>query len=519
MKNIVLTTLSFLFIFSCTNAKNKLSDTNSSETPIHFMSSVSESGTYKLVVYNVENLFDADGYAVFDDYKPDVYSPAHVFVKIDNIARLMTRYNNGFGPDVLVLSEIESDHTRPAPGTTRDVAGFLSRYAQTTLHEMLHGGFNTTIADLPSELLLIKGLADRGITGYDLTVAYGPLNNGRPSHVQKNVIFSRLPIIHDQTRVHPLEDARPILETWIDVHGHPLVVFANHWKSRASDAEVEKTRVQNATVLKARLDQLRAENPSLDFILGGDFNSDFNQSHRYPYMETTGVNDVLKSVGDEAVVAAGGTDKVYNLWYELPVDQRGSDVFRGYWGTLMQIMISPGMYDYQGIQYVDNSFERGVFPGKNAYVQSGTPLRWNGFGNGSGYSDHLPISMQFTVTGRNDPSARITLQNPSSNDDSLWSPIAVTWRLPAEGEYFTASSISGSLRLPEFFNELFLVETTVLDRARVQVNAETYDLFSPAFNVRDLLGDQAGQPIRFYGRLGVFRGTWQFVIESQDYIL
>lgn len=474
---------------------------------------------YSLVVYNVENLFDADGYAVFDDYKPDVYTPAHVFVKIDHIARLMARYNNGAGPDILVLSELESDHTRPLLTTTRDIPAFLARYADTTLRAMLTEQFDASIGDLPSELLLVKGLADRGLIGYDISVAYGPLRDGRPSHVQKNVILSRLPIMHDLTRVHPLEDARPILETWVDVHGHPLVVFANHWKSRASDAEIEKTRVQNASVLKARLDELRAENPRVDFILGGDFNSDYNQSHRYSYMPTTGVNDVLRSVGDEAIVAAGNTESVYNLWYEVPVDQRGSDVFRGFWGTLMQIMISPGLYDYNGIQYVDNSFERGVFPGKNVHVHSGTPLRWNAFGQGRGYSDHLPISMLFTVSDRNDTQATMSLQNPSVNDDAQWSPIAVSWRLPEQGEYFVADALTGSLRSEDYFGEVFMIQAEVLDRFRVDVNGERYDLYSPVFDVRNVLADQVGKSIRFYGRLGVFRGNWQFVIESSDWVI
>ncbi|MCH8495212.1 MAG: hypothetical protein LAT57_06215 [Balneolales bacterium] len=475
--------------------------------------------TYKLVVYNVENMFDADGFAVFNDYKPEVYTPRHVFTKIDNMARLMARYNDGAGPDILVLSEMESDYTQPEGGNQYNVSEFLEQYSNTTLERMLGEDFNDEIADLPSELLLIKGLYDRNQRGYDLTVAYAPLENGRPTHVQKNVIMSRLPIMHDKTQSHVLEDARPILETWIDVEGHPLVVFANHWKSRASDAEVEKIRVQNATVLKNRLDELRAENPAIDFVLGGDFNSDYNQSYRYQYMETTAVNDVLKSTGDELAVAQGDTDYVYNLWYEVPVDERGSDIFRGYWGTLMQIMIGPGMYDYNGIQYVDNSFEVGRFEGKNVYPTTLTPIRWNSFGDGRGYSDHLPISMQFRVVTKDDPSRVKDLSNPSVTDDAYWSPISVEARLPDSGEYYDVTTISGSLRTDEYFDELFLVEGVIDNRARVTVNGEVYDLYAPGFQVRDTFSGMAGETVRFYGRLGMFRGTWQFVIDSEEYIL
>jgi endonuclease/exonuclease/phosphatase family metal-dependent hydrolase len=479
----------------------------------------SEEKTWKLVVYNVENMFDADGVAVFDDYKPDVYTNMHVFNKIDNMARLMLRYNNGAGPDVLVLSEMESDHTQPEGGNNYNASEFLARYRHTTLLSMLTHEFSDTIADYPSELLLLKGLYDRGITDYDFTVAYAPLENGRPIHVQKNVIMSRLPIMHEKTRSHVVEGARPILETWIDVEGYPLVVFANHWRSRASDAQIERIRVQNASVLRQRLDELMAENPRLDFILGGDFNSDYNQSFRYQYMEKTAVNDVLKSTGNELAVAGGHPQKVYNLWHEIPVDQRGSDIFRGFWGTLMQIMISPGLYDFYGVQYVDNSFEVDRFVGKNVYPTTMTPIRWNSFGDGRGYSDHLPISMKFRIVPDKDTSRVKELINPGFTDNEYWAPIPVVARMPVAGEYFTASEIEGTLRTETYFDELFLVDAVVDDRFRVVVNGEQYDLWAPGFVVREVLDGRQGQSLRFYARLGMFRGNWQFVIDDIAYIL
>jgi hypothetical protein len=474
---------------------------------------------YTIVVYNVENLFDADGIAVFNDYKPDVYTPGHIFTKIDNMARLMSRYNNGKGPDIMILSEMESDFTQPEGGNTYSIESFLSQYSETTLDDMLGANFNSAIADLPSELLLLKGFYDRGLTGYDISVAYDPFVDGKPTHVQKNVILSRLPIDHSRTQSYTIADARPILETWIDVHGYPLVLFANHWKSGASNAEIEKTRLENAKVLKTRLDELRADNPRVDFILGGDFNSDYNQSYRYDYMEKTAINDVLFSTGNEEVVANGHPDKVYNLWHELPVDERGSDVFRGYWGTLMQIMISPGLYDYSGVQYVDNSFERGVFVNKNVYSTSMTPRRWNAYSNGMGYSDHLPISMKITYTHQSDTSRIIKLENPGLTDNEMWSPIAVTSRLPQSGEYFTVSSISGSLRTEEYFDELFLINSTINNSFQITVNHELYDLYSPVFNVRERFADKVNGELSFYGRLGMFRGNWQFVIEAEEFVL
>ncbi len=482
---------------------------------------------YKLVVHNIENLFDADGYAVFQDYRPvdtdgnPQYTPSHVLTKIRNHARLMARYNDGAGPDVIVFSEIESDFT-PLPGGERyDHTEVLKRYSNMTLDQMLGEKFTDEIADLPSEILLLKGFEDHGLTGYDLAVAYEWDENHRPTHVQKNVIFSRLPIQHEKTRAHPIEGARPILEVWLDVDGYDLAVFANHWRSRASDREMERIRIQNARVLKNRLDILRAENPSVDFILGGDFNSDYNQSHRYPYMEKTAVNDVLHSVGDERKVKRGETDAVYNLWYEHDISKRGSDTFRGYWGTLMQIMISPGLYDFQGVQYVDNSFDVGRFSGKNVYVNSGMPNRWHFFGDGGGYSDHLPISMKFTVVEDDEPDRKIVLENPGVNDDEQWEPVPVTYVVPDRDHVIEPEEYAGkALRSSDFFNRLFYVTGTITENRQIEVNGKYYDLFSHDRDLRDRLSELGGtgEEVRFIGRLGMFRGNWQFVIGDPVYL-
>ena len=487
----------------------------------------SQQAEYKLVVHNVENMFDADGVAVFSDYQPfdedgePLYTPAHLLTKIQKTTRLMARYNGGAGPDIIMLVEIEADYT-PLPGNEqRDANTFLEQYRDTTVEYMLGEGINDEIKDLPAELLLLKGMYDAGLTGYDVAVAYDRAPDGRPRHVQKNVLFSKLPIQHERTRSIPIEDARPILEAWVDVEGYELALFVNHWKSRASDEEIEKIRVQNAEVLKARLDELRSENPHVDFILGGDFNSDYNQSHRYQYMDKTAVNDVLRSTGDERFVKQGNTDAVYNLWYEHPIDKRGSDVFRGYWGTLMQIMIGPGLYDYHGIQYVDGSFDVGRFPGKNVYENSLTPRRWHTFENGGGYSDHLPISMRFIVTDRDATDERITLEYPGYVDDENWEPIAISYSMPDSDSVLFPEDYDGeNLRSLDYFDKLLVVETNINRDYTVTVNGEQYQLWSPTFNTRDQFANVSGtdESVRFIGRLGKFRGNWQFVIESEEYL-
>ncbi len=472
---------------------------------------------YTLVTYNIENLFDADGEAVFDDYKPidregkSLYTKEDVLTKIQNAIRVLKQYNEGKGPDVIAMIELESDFT---PGIERSSEEFLQKYRETTLTAMLGKEFNAEIADLPSELLLLKGMADAGMWKYQVEVGESELNSlGEPENVQKVVTFSRFSINKEKTKTHPIRRARPILETWIDVDGHELVVFNNHWKSGAGSEEMEQIRLQNAEVLRARLNVLLADDPDLDIVLAGDFNSDYNQNHRYDF-EKTAVNDVLGSIGDEQQIAENDTDFVYNLWYEWPIDKRGSDTYRGQWGTLMQIMITSGMYDGQGIQYVDNSFSVGDF-GFNTFSTSGEPKRWSSTFSGSGYSDHLPISMKFKVASKT-----ADISSYSTNDNEKWKPIGLGYSVPqdfiSEDEFLAEDPRT----TPRFYNEYVYATATVTKDYDFVVGGITFDVYAPSFRLNDVLKEVAGtdQEIKFYGRFSQYRGNWQFIVESPEFI-
>ncbi|MEX0721309.1 MAG: hypothetical protein WD059_11615 [Balneolaceae bacterium] len=477
-----------------------------------------ENPEYTLVTYNIENLFDADGEAIFNDYKPTdrdgkpQYTPAHVLTKIKNAIRVLKEYNKGRGPDIIAMIEMESDFTPTKDAV--DVEEFLVRYSSTSLEKMLSEDFNDEIADLPSELLLLKGMVDSGMWEYEMAVGESKKNSrGEPESVQKTVTYSRFPIKTEHTKMHHLERARPILETWIDVDGNDLVVFNNHWKSGASSWDMEQVRLGNAKVLRERLDDLIVDIGAADFILAGDFNSDYNQKARYDF-EQTAVNGILKSTGDEALIASGETAKIFNLWYEWPIDRRGSDTYRGKWGTLMQLMISPGMYDEGGLQYVDDSFSVGDF-GFNTHSSSGEPKRWSSTFSGSGFSDHLPISMKFRVA-----ETQQEFSSFSVNDDEQWKPIDVQYQQPAE--FITEEEFlkNDPTTRSDFFDEYVYLKAAVSDDYKLIVNDVTYDVYAPAFQIKEVLGDIAGtdKNIHFYGRFSQFRGNWQFVVESADFI-
>lgn len=478
--------------------------------------------TFTTVIYNVENLFDLDGVAAYEEYQSAGYTPAHLRTKLKGIADVLARYDEGRGPDVILFQEIELDQTPQS--AVADYPAFLRRYEGTTFEQLL----GTTplpaeLAGLPSEAWLAKALHDRGLRGYTVVPGGETVSRHEDGNMRaiKTVVFTRFPV--RAVRNHPIFNARNILEVELEVDGHAFTVFNNHWKSGASDPVTEEMRIANARVLRTRIDQILAADPNADFLLGGDFNSQHDQKLRYPAMKQTALNDVLRSQGNELAIRSPQRD-LYNLWYELPRAERGSDTFRGEWGTLMQIIVSRGVYDQRGVQYVDNSFAVGRFPGLNADA-NGLPVRWSAEPPaGRGFSDHFPISARFTTVADNRPDRWIALTRPSDRDPTEADINKVAFTVDVERTALRLANLpaGADLRDGSYTGKLFRVEGPAADgpRLRVEFAGQVYDVYSPDPAIRDRLAEQrrATRGFQFYGELGIFRGNWQFIVQDPSWI-
>jgi endonuclease/exonuclease/phosphatase family metal-dependent hydrolase len=479
---------------------------------------------FSLVAYNVENLFDLDGTASYEDYSPDKYTPRHLLVKVRNAAKVLSTVDAGRGPDVLILNEIEIDQTPDSNGLK--AADWLNSVKGRTLEEILsRSPLPSAIASLPAELWLLKALEDAGLGRYHLAIPDEPPGShadGRSRSV-KNVILSRFPITAVKT--HHTLNARAILEARLDVNGHPLTVFANHWKSGAGDIDNERIRMANARTLRNRLDHIFKQDPSADVILAGDFNSHYNQTLRYPDFKKSAINEVLGSQGNEAALQSGQAD-LYNLWFELPAEKRGSDVFQNKWGTLMHLIVSRGLYDNKGLQYEDNSFEVLAIPALNADAL-GRPLRWSRSRTPSGFSDHFPILAEFQIAEAKAPKKWMPLSKPSRGDLDQVPPVR---EVSAEGRFPTAidpekEHPDKDFRSPEFVGKIFRIDAPAKIGERgylsVVVNGKSYSVFSPNKKTRDLLRDMARTKSRleFHGELCIFKEQWQFFLPGADWVI
>lgn len=489
-----------------------------------FVLSPAARGDFTVVIYNVENLFDVDRVSKFDDYEendePNSYGPDKLLGKLRAISAVLKKFNAGKGPDVILFNEFEIDHT-PESGMG-DPEEFLRKYSRTTVAQMLGAELSDEIRGLPVEAFLLKHLEDEGLKGYQIAVGNDDPASEKLAH--KNAVFSRYPILSSET--HPTEEARGILEVRVDVDGSPLTLFCNHWKSGASNFKRERIRRNNARTVRARLDEILRKDPFADVIVAGDFNSQYNQTDRYPFMWRTALNGFLGSQGDETAMLRPDGPVLYNLWYELPVEARRSDAYNGEWGTLIHIMVTRGLYDKAGIQYVDNSFGVAAYPGLNTRKSLGLPARWSNFAAGSGVSDHFPVSARFRTVGNGRAGDFVTLKAPSRGEGASADPIQVGYRSLRASDLrkFTELDIKDDKRLASELGEFFLVEAEVFRiRPRsVEIGGRRFGWYSYDVNIRNTLDQFPRESkVRFIGELSFFRPKQevQFLIHDLSWLL
>ena len=202
------------------------------------------------------------------------------------------------------------------------------------------------------------------------------------------------------------ESARNILKAEIEIAGHALIVFVNHWKAKSGP---ESARLPYARALAAAIEDLAKD---ADFVVTGDLNANYNEFQTFqddPELNDTdgitGINHILNTVQGNRLVGERRLNQkaqngiyLYNLWLELSPDRRWSTRFFHQENSPDHIIVSPGLYDNQGISYIDNSFDK-FDPGY--LFEGGRIKRWQrenqGRGRhlGRGFSDHLPVFAWF----------------------------------------------------------------------------------------------------------------------------
>lgn len=339
-------TVTFLIlIFTCGIGFNTFLKQEKQSAPHH-------TSYYRIVFYNVENLFDIRDNPETDD---DQFTPAggmhwaykRYATKLMNICKVIVAAGGWQPPDVIGFCEVETD---------------------SVLYELFR---NTPLNKYRYEIVHYDSPDRRGI---DVALAYNKQTveclNNRKIKVSNGDLLTR-----------------DILYVKTLLGGDTCHVFINHWPSRSSgQLDTEKDRFVAAGLLRQATDSILLMNTSAKILIMGDFNDE-------PGDESLAV--VLDArVKQEEPLYAG----LFNL---AAINTAGEPVqgtlkYHGAWNVFDQIIVSAGMLtDAQGIHVKPDGFtilDNPFLLEPDVTYTGYKPFRtYSGFIYKGGFSDHLPV--------------------------------------------------------------------------------------------------------------------------------
>ncbi|MFK7900114.1 MAG: endonuclease/exonuclease/phosphatase family protein [Cyclobacteriaceae bacterium] len=166
--------------------------------------------------------------------------------------------------------------------------------------------------------------------------------------------------------------------------------FVNHWSSRREGKEeTEPKRLQAATTLRNKIDLIYKEDKNAKIIVMGDFND-------YPFEKS--IVNVLRSTYEWPQPEDG----LYNLVAEKEEIGGGTHNYRGDWGFLDQMMVSPSVIatdsglstDRDGVRVLKEEWMLFFHKRYREYKPNKTYV---GRKYAGGYSDHLPLVLKLKI--------------------------------------------------------------------------------------------------------------------------
>jgi endonuclease/exonuclease/phosphatase family metal-dependent hydrolase len=167
---------------------------------------------------------------------------------------------------------------------------------------------------------------------------------------------------------------RPLLEATIDIGGIPLIVFAEHWKSKSGRGESASIRLAQERLLLARINAIGEKSPGVHWVACGDFNQRPEE-----FTSLTGFTNCWTN-WLASCESAGVSGPPGSYW------------FRGNWDAIDHIIYSPVVTGPDRFSLADFR----VLAEPPLTGSDGIPARYEVF-SGAGYSDHLPLLATFFV--------------------------------------------------------------------------------------------------------------------------
>lgn len=308
---------------------------------------------FRVMFYNVENLYDTDNDPAIDDeeFLPESesqWTKERLDAKLQNINSVVQAIGKERLPDIIGFAEIEN----------RKVLDYL--LIKTKLGK---DGYSIIHYDSPDK---------RGI---DVGLIY---RKDRFKFIKSN----KYPVIFPGDMERPTRD---ILYVKGELpNKSSLHILVNHWPSRSGgQAETEPKRILAAQTAKRLCDSIQFNEKDANIILIGDFND---------YPTDKSITEILGAKTDSSVL----TGKLFDLMGWQNGKGVGSHQYKGDWGFLDQIIVSESII--KGNAHIKTWFNQAkVFRPdflieKNEKFGTEQPKRtYAGKKYLGGYSDHLPV--------------------------------------------------------------------------------------------------------------------------------
>lgn len=320
---------------------------------------------FRIMSYNVENLFDLRHDTLKDDYEflPDAvrhWTYPKYKKKLDNIARVITATGGWTPPALVALCEVEND------SVMRD----LTRYSA-----LREAGYRYVMTQSPDE---------RGI---DVALLY------------QRGLFKLLS--HQSLSVaKPREESRPTRDilhvSGLLLNQDTLDVFVAHFPSRSGGTKAsEPYRLLAARRVKTAIDSVLAMRRHPQIILLGDFND---------YPESKSVRQVLQADIPPALPDSLHPQRIYHLLAGKANTRKhfGSYKYRGEWELIDHILVSGNLLHKHSPLSTDETkadiLRLPFLLTEDKKYGGEQPFRtYYGMKYQAGYSDHLPVWAEFRL--------------------------------------------------------------------------------------------------------------------------
>jgi len=308
---------------------------------------------YTVVSYNVENLFDTvdDPKIPDEEFLPTSekkWDSERYQKKLNNLVRVITEINPKELPEIVGLVEVEN---------------------RTVLEDLIRTGV------LKNQKYGIIHEESPDYRGIDVALIY------RQDAFQE-VSHETLPVVFPDD---PEFKTRDILHVTGKIKKKTVHVFVNHWPSRiGGDEKTEPKRVLAASVLKSKIDQILAEDPSARIIIMGDMNDEPANKSLY------------ETLGAESPDSGA---RLVNLMMPDDAKSMGTYFYNGSWNMLDNLVVSDALIKGRRFQVDDKGFiftnDWMTFTNKNGVK---TPNRsYVGNKYVAGVSDHFPVYLKIFV--------------------------------------------------------------------------------------------------------------------------